>query len=223
MLHRAFVLSAGLIVVPAIAVAQSPAPAGSEAERAALARVLNDLGTKKGDALRDSVVSEISALNAAGKDTRTMIRLAKMGAGNNLAALQGVLVGQCLTPGGAEFCRLAALPAAAEGASVQTAATGGGGAAEGGAGGGLADGFGGDVQSNRGSNRGSAASPFSTPSFGAAASQAFNLSPTAVSSTSRSVAASAPTVSVPSPVAGAGLPLALAFLGMAAWRRRRVG
>ena len=206
---------------PACARANGPASESflSLVDRTTIAAILDALALTNGDTLVRTVVS---ALDTPGIDPQSVTRSVKTAAGSNLAKFQSILVRTCLD-GGKMYCKLAAVQAPeSQDSDVATAATD----SEDGAGG-SGGGFGGTPQMSDGRYMGvgSGGSLFRTAgsdqnfqnfgqSFGSHDGSGGVGGPTAAGP-------STPVVSTPSPVAGAGLPSALAALVWSIWRWRR--
>lgn len=172
----------------------------SDAEKAAVATMLDSVGTKQGEELRQSLAGTVRQLSESGGNPRSVMTAVKVGAGNRLPVLDQALTDLCLSggAGGRIYCQLAALqaPTSTEG-DTQTAATQG---APGAPAANAPGTIGGSGQGSSGSNNGP------TPSV----SQ--SILPTTIPTTFSPTSYIPPTVSgaptptpVPGPVAGAGL------------------
>ncbi|TBW32423.1 hypothetical protein EYW49_22055 [Siculibacillus lacustris] len=196
----------------------------TDAEKAAVSAILDNVGRQDGEALRQSLVGTISGLGATGANPRNVVAAAKLGAGSRLQTLNSALLDLCLSrTGGGVYCQLAAVPVPnTADASIQTAATGDGAAAGGFSGG---TGIGGAASTATGGNRGGGTTSGSiTPSSSSVpifTAPTFTPTTTVVPlvSSTRTVIVTGP-VTVPGPIAGAGLP-ALVGLGLLWYRSRR--
>lgn len=227
-----FIASSIIVTVALLAGGQTQAqnagdPADLSArEKSAIGSILDSLTTKSGSDLESSIVKDIDGLGDA-RSAEAVVRAVKLGAGQKLQKLEGILVSRCLGVGGSGYCKLAALQVPNQDRnSIKTSSTSAG---EGGAGGG--GGYGGGAQSNFNHN-------YANPSY---ASGPVNSSDTqsnqnlgrfnpgfstlAYSATRRAAATrTVTTVAVPGPQAGTGLPFiviaaATAFYAM---KRRRL-
>ncbi len=192
----------------------------SDAEKAAVATMLDSVGTKQGEELRQSLAGSVRQLSESGGNPRSVMTAVKVGAGNRLPVLDQALTDLCLSggAGGRIYCQLAALqaPTSTEG-DTQTAATQG---APGAPAANAPGTIGGSAQGNSGSNNGG------TPSI--ARSILPNTIPSTFTPTTFTPTTFTPVPTptpVPGPVAGAGLVsgsvLAFGWLLSAARRRLR--
>ena len=192
----------------------------TDGEKTAITTILDDLATKQGDDLKQSILSVLDSLKQNSQSMNAVVRASKFGAGTNLPAFQSILVGACLG-GDSKYCTLAALAADDPNQSdIQTAATGATG------GGGDAGGLGGGAQTNSGHSNGSNSSSSGSSLF-TAGQQDFGLSFTSNFSTTSgttlttSFLSTTTSLSTPSPLAGTGLPCALMLASFVVWHRGR--
>lgn len=191
--------------------AYAQAPAGAAAltdeEKAAVATMLDSIGTKRGDDLRQSLSGTLQGLSNAGRNPRAVMTVVKMGAGTQLGTLNQALADLCLNggAGGRMYCQLAALQASAEVSDVQTAATEGAPAAP------AANTVGGAPITNSGSNNG-ASTTTTTPSLFLSTTPTTFSTPT-FTFTSRITQPTITPTPAPGPVAGAGIPAAALVVG----------